>query len=591
MPEMSYTADATTLGSLLSNASSQIYVPEWQRSYSWGSNQVEVFWLDLTRFMNAHPGDTITGQSYFLGSVVIVNAGERGLLLDGQQRLATSTILLAALRETRRPLRADASTRLQSKYIADFDDATSSTRYSLTLNQYDEEFFRKGVQTEGSVFPDAKLRSHLLIRRAFEFFIESITAAVATKTDQESLTWNLRLEKVLLNHMSVVEVRSDDEDEAASVFEALNDRGIGLSTPDLLRTLLIRKAPDAPSRGQIVESWREVFSLLEEAGVDQFLRHYWVSLRGDVKTRSLYREIKATESFEENRAVEFSNKLAEAAVDYRALKDAIDSDDEVRRHLEAIRDLGANVLFPALLSAIAVRETASGSLALFVRSLVILFVRYTVILGRESTKLEATIYEVAKQLRSGGDYEAAVTSLRQFAPLLSDFRKGFSVAVVSRANSAKYILGELEMSRRATDELRLDNGKRVQLEHIYPQKPVGELRLPAHAALINRVGNLTLLDHRLNAEAKNSDFRAKRTTWYQQSQLLLTQELAGESADVWGEAEIARRQNEMAIEAAEVWAFDSLELDSLLAQDAAGIEEAVLSENPDTLPEDEEVGA
>jgi hypothetical protein len=54
--------------------------------------------------------------------------------------------------------------------------------------------------------------------------------------------WALRIQKVLTEHMSVVTVVSDDEDHAASVFATLNDRGIGLSMPDLLRNLLLRRA-------------------------------------------------------------------------------------------------------------------------------------------------------------------------------------------------------------------------------------------------------------------------------------------------------------------------------------------------------------
>jgi uncharacterized protein with ParB-like and HNH nuclease domain len=79
----------------------------------------------------------------------MVNVATKYLLLDGQQRIATATILLSVLREHRRPLKSDASQRLHTKYIADFDDGTQQTQYSVTLNRYDKEFFRKAVQAEG----------------------------------------------------------------------------------------------------------------------------------------------------------------------------------------------------------------------------------------------------------------------------------------------------------------------------------------------------------------------------------------------------------------------------------------------------------
>ncbi len=68
--------------------------------------------------------------------------------------------------------------------------------------------------------------------------------------------------------MSVVSVTSTDEDNAAAVFETLNDRGIGLSTPDLLRNLLLRRAADEDARTRIVAAWKTILDTEEEASVD-----------------------------------------------------------------------------------------------------------------------------------------------------------------------------------------------------------------------------------------------------------------------------------------------------------------------------------
>jgi uncharacterized protein with ParB-like and HNH nuclease domain len=134
MPDQRYEAHRQTIGSLLSTTSPRIEVPSWQRSYSWTTEAIGEFWQDLIAFDAMYPGDNIIGEEYFLGSIVIVTGGATNLILDGQQRLATATILLAALRDSRRAYSADAATRLQNKYISDFNDATGKTTYNLTRN-------------------------------------------------------------------------------------------------------------------------------------------------------------------------------------------------------------------------------------------------------------------------------------------------------------------------------------------------------------------------------------------------------------------------------------------------------------------------
>lgn len=321
MPDQRYDAARQTIGTLLSTTSPRIEVPEWQRSYSWDTHQIETFWQDLIAFGLLYPDDNILGEEYFLGSIVLVIGGATNHLLDGQQRLATATILLSALRDARRDHKADAATRLQNKYISDFDDQSNTTTHVLTLNRYDRDFFRGEIQDEPAtppVRPQPALKSHLLIRKAREYF----TARIAEEAERlgggrAAFQWNLRVGKVLCDHMSVVAVTSTDEDNAAAVFETLNDRGIGLSTPDLLRNLLLRRAPDAPARERIVAAWQTILGIDDESSVDDFLRHYWVSNRGDVKARKLYREIKSTILAEDIDPVAMSLDLAEAAQLYR----------------------------------------------------------------------------------------------------------------------------------------------------------------------------------------------------------------------------------------------------------------------------------
>lgn len=596
MPDQRYDAGRQTIGALLSTTSPRIEVPEWQRSYSWDTPQVEAFWQDLVAFDTQYPGDTITGEEYFLGSIVLVTGGATNLLLDGQQRLATATILLSVLRDARRSFKADSATRLQNKYVSDFDDQSNTTTHVLTLNTYDRDFFRAAIQDEPApqTPPTPSFRSHGLVRKAREYFNSRVDDRAAELGGGEAaFQWNLRIAKVLCDHMSVVAVTSSDEDNAAAVFETLNDRGIGLSTPDLLRNLLLRRAADVDARTRIVAAWQTVLGIDEEISVDEFLRHYWVSHRGDVKARKLYREIKSRVTDEVIDSLAFSLDLAEAAPLYRDIVRAREDDPDLRRVLDGIRTLGAKALYPALLSAYSALDLDSekDKLNKLAAALTTMFVRYNVVGGRETTVMESTVYDVAARLRADKDVDAAIGTLAGIAPDAADFVSSFERVSVSRMTTVRYLLREIEHAKRRTQELSVEGTDRVHVEHIYPQTPAGDAS-PNHAAIINRLGNLTLLGKRLNVAIKNADFATKKEKAYADSDILMTKELLDQ--ETWDTASIEGRQRDLGAWVFDIWHFPGEPPPEPQAQRAAlrdgtqatqAVEDSETHEEPEHLPE------
>ncbi|NNU26592.1 DUF262 domain-containing protein [Isoptericola sediminis] len=588
MPEQRYDANRQTIGTLLSTTSPRIEVPEWQRSYSWGSDEIEAFWHDLLGFEQAYPGNNIDSQEYFLGSAVLVTGGATNLLLDGQQRLATATILLSALRDARRQYKADAATRLQSKYISDHDDATGEAAPVITLNIYDRDFFRSEVQEErvgNEAGPKPRLKSHGLVRKARQYFAQKVADEESRAGGgEEGFKRNLRLSNVLCNHMSLVIVYSSDEDNAATVFETLNDRGIGLSTPDLLRNLLMRRAKGPEARQRVVAAWQTVLSIADETSVDEYLRHFWVSQRGDVKARKLYREIKSTITQEQIESVAFSAELEEAAPLYRDLAKARDDDEELKRLLEGIRMLGAKVTLPALLAGYSVTEQSGNKsdLRKLAGALTTLYVRHTVIGGRESTALESRIYSVAAELRKDREFGSAIAKLREFSPDAEEFTAKFSHASISRISTARYLLRELEHARRETQEVAVELSDRVHVEHIYPQNPIIP-KWDNHAQLINRIGNLTLLGKRLNTSIKNGAFETKKVKAYADSDILLTRDLL--EYEAWGPQSIECRQRNLASSVARIWSFPGESVSAMAGERARWQLGENYDQDLDELPE------
>ena len=557
MPDRRYEASRQTVGAFLSTTSPGPKFRNGSGRIQWTTEQVEAFWHDLVSFDKRYPGDNALGEEYFLGSIVLVTGGTTNLLLDGQQRLATATILLAALRDARREYSGDAAARLQSRYIADFDDATSTTSLVLTLNVYDREFFRAEIQDQPQDPPltlRPTLRSHGLVRKARRYFSERIAEASAELgVEMRLFNGTSALERYCAITMSIVAVTCTDEDNAASIFETLNDRGIGLSTPDLLRNLLLGRAPDSATQGGVVVAWEAVLALNADPSVDEFLRHYWISIRGDVKSRKLYREIKTTILDEDIPSIRLSLELAEAAPAYADIVRAQVDDPELRQLLEGIRALGAKALYPALLSgSVAEGDEGKHNLRMLARALSALFIRYNVIGGRETTVMEAAVYDAAATLRKSKDFQAAVGSLAELTPDGSDFVQALP-GCQRQSDAYGPIPTARDRAREATDARGLGwrHGSSTCRAHIPKNADRRQVTLSSQS--INRLGKLTLLGKRLNTSIKNADFSTKAANGYADSDLLMTKELL--ERDVWDSHAIDERQRELSTWIFDIWKF------------------------------------
>ena len=214
--------------------------------------------------------------------------------------------------------------------------------------------------------------------------------------------------------MSTVVVSSSDEENASNVFETLNDRGISLSTPGLLRNLILRRAATDPQREEIIEAWKTVFEIEEDVKIDDFLRHYWISRNGDIQSRKLYHEMKGVITDQEIGSLNFSLDLQRSSALYRQIVSANEDDPEIKRLLLAIKILGAKALLPAVLSAHCVDDRKER--ADFLRSLVSVYVRYAVVSGLELSRLEDVVYALAKNLTDTKDLRAAGKTLDTIRP-------------------------------------------------------------------------------------------------------------------------------------------------------------------------------
>jgi uncharacterized protein with ParB-like and HNH nuclease domain len=294
---MSKEIDATrkSLGELLGRYERRpVVLPEFQRPYSWGKAHVVAFLEDLEAFRTIYASTPVTA-SYFLGSIVVLKSDDQIILLDGQQRMATATVVLAAIRDVARTLDTMPGTKggdfardVQRELLEKDTDPVS---YSLTLSELDEEFFVKAIKIDPPLAVTAKLRSHQLIVDAREIIRTSVHDLVENHPIDEALKVLKSLQDALTKGMVVVMITVQTEEDAFNIFETLNDRGLRLSVPDLVLNLLMRRAVNH-ERDLVREKWNEIVRQLGRRDISRFLRHMWVSNTATSRHRAFLRSLK-----------------------------------------------------------------------------------------------------------------------------------------------------------------------------------------------------------------------------------------------------------------------------------------------------------
>lgn len=510
-------------------------VPMLQRSYSWERQNWEDLWSDLTDAFDRYKDENFT---YFMGTVVFENDDDHKIL-DGQQRIATLTILLRAVINALKQRDPDAGRDAEGEAILRRRPGRPPT-YNITLNQYDGEFFRRVIQDGGERKPEIK--SQKLILQALTFF----ALKVQERADQDLDSfeeWLGDFYRFVLDRVQFACVSSPSR-YSFDVFRVLNDRGKGLSQLDLFRTMILQRA-SIGERDRIAAEWSRVLDLEEPARPDDLLRYYWVTRKGDVKSRSLFRDIDGDVKAKKISASELVEELFFYADFYGDICSAKSSSVNLSKTFSDILNIGAKQVYPILLASYWVHGTDKVDIKEIEQIAELacnLFVRHNVVLGLETHKLEAILYDAARLIRSNSGLEAAKGLIRDYAArnvpdeIFADRFANFSI---ERNEVAKYLLREIETVERNADEIEIIRHGAIHLEHIYPQSPKEGGVWEDHDEWVSRLGNMTLLSGRKNSSLKNKFFSEKQAT-YGASEVNMTKALSLLSE--WSPTAVAERQ-------------------------------------------------
>jgi hypothetical protein len=542
------------LGAILRNH--KLSVPANQREYSWDNKEVTTLLQDFASAIREGSED------YFLGTIVVVSKGANQYeIVDGQQRLATTALLLAAIRDYLRPAESAMADSINRDFLTSSSANRRDEEPKIQLNLADSEFFR-AVITGVPISPVK--HSHDLISNAYKLAAKQVKNIVAPYEAKQHgdvlLVWLNFIEF----SAQVVMLTISSDGNAYRMFETLNDRGLKTTQADLVKNYLFGRAAARLDEAQ--DKWASMRGVLDALDEELFptvvyLRHALMLKTGYFRENALHEEIQR-EAKAPNQVIALLGFLETAASDYAALFNS-DSErwngypDAIRESIKALNLLNIASMRPLMLAVAAKFSPKEASIAF--RKFISWHVRF-LIAGSTLTGgyIEVPLAIAAKKIFDGEITDELSLTAEMLGRIPGDeaFKVAFATASVSKTALARYYLRSLEMVVKGVpDPCFIPNNDRetITCEHILPQKPLSNWPTFSEAdARVDwrRIGNMALLQAKRNSDLKSAPFAEKKFI-FEDSPYELTSQLA--KVDKWTHERIVERQNLLSEYALKAW--------------------------------------
>jgi uncharacterized protein with ParB-like and HNH nuclease domain len=564
-------ANETKLQPLI-EGTKQYLVPLFQRPYRWDKTDWKHLWADL-RDLQDEPERT-----HFMGSIVTMPAHtvpegiNKYLLIDGQQRLTTIFIVLAAIRDKAKLLPGKLADKIDNLYLLN-NYQEDEERFKLLPTQQDRAAFVK-IVSGGGAAGDTPLGM------AYAFF----TAKLGTLT-QEQLELLLA---VLIGRLVFVSIVLAHDDNPYLIFESLNAKGRPLTQADLIRNYCFMSIHTKKQENVYANYWRPMEDRLG-ANMTEFIRHFLTKEGAAIKQGEIYSVVKAsTATFKENEILQYLDRMKLFSEYYLRL---IDPSNEpigpIRQRLQGLNRLDITTAYPFLLNVY--HDFKQGSLS-EVDFLAVLEILESYLVRRfvcgvpthGLNKVFPPLYAHAKAYPVFVDGVATVLKSRNF-PKNTEFLSALDSARLygsgERAAKTKYLLERLEASYEHHEHVVYDN---LTIEHVMPQTltdwwkdHLGPNWEDTYDKLVHTIGNLTLTGY--NSDLSNASFDEKKG-YYKDSHVEITKAICAESS--WTAEVIQKRGADLGTRAEAIWPYygavgDEAPLDSPPGDPATSPEAAI----------------
>ena len=552
--------------------SPQFIIPVYQRSYSWTLKECQKLWNDILK-TGGH--DSI--DAHFVGSIVYIEKGiyqvsnqSSLLVIDGQQRLTTVTLLMTALasklnnfsKDKQEPVGGFSPDKIKHYYL--FNPLEEGERqYKLLLSETDKDSLISIIKN----YDSSEKISSLRIKENFDFFKKLLDD---NENEMESICKGLA--KLIVVDIAL----SRDNDNPQLIFESMNSTGKELSQADLIRNFILMDVEPKLQEELYKQYWRPMEKEFGQEAYtthfDKFIRHYLTVKTGEIpKVSDVYEKFKIYAA-NSKKSPEKTKTLLEEVRNYSqyfcAMALSLENDSTLKRAFHNLRELKVDVAFPFLLEIYHDYKSniISKENLVEIVQMVESYVFRRAICNIPTNSMNKTFATFSKGLDKNNYIEAVkarfllLPSYRRF-PNNEEFKRDIQTRDLYNFRSRSYWLRRLENFDRK-ERVPVDE---YTIEHILPQNEnlskewtndLGNEWEKDQQIWLHTLGNLTLTGY--NSEYGDKSFKEKRDMrgGFKESPLHLNAGLG--KLEKWNVEAIQRRASELADKAIEIWAFPEM---------------------------------
>ncbi|WQR85381.1 DUF262 and DUF1524 domain-containing protein [Helicobacter pylori] len=555
--------EATLLRFFEENQNNQFVIPIYQRLYSWKKEQCEQLWDDIIKI-----GGNDKMNGHFIGSILYVRDGNTHssplLIIDGQQRLTTITLLFIALRnhlsEEIEILEKFSRKKIESYLINSNKDGDK--KFRLILSESDKDTLLSLIDKNKRKPSEPSVK----IIENFELFEKWISE----NTDKLETIFK-GLEKLMIVWIALEKGKDDPQ----LIFESMNSKGIELTQTDLIRNYIIMETEVGKQEDFYNGYWRAMEEDFKqnETLFNRFVRHYLTIKMGEIPNiKKVYEAFKDYQQKEGVKIEDLLKDLQKYCGYFCRIAFKKEDNKDLNKALSFLVDLEMDVVYPLLLELYSDYKDGVLSKQDFTSIIALtesyLFRRAVCGLGTNSlNKIFPSFTKKIDKNQYLESIKAHFLSLEKTTgkfPKDSEFKDSFITIDFYKFKKNKYFLERLE---NFETEEPVDTQK-CNIEHIMPQtltpewqRDLGENFQAIHEKYLHTIGNLTLTGY--NNKYSNKSFQEKRgmENGFKQSPLKLNQSL--KDWESFGEKEILKRANDLADWALKIWTYPKLDAETL----------------------------
>lgn len=537
-------------------------IPKFQRDYSWEAEHWDDLWQDIRALLADEENE------HYMGYLVLQTSNNKEFqIIDGQQRLTTMSLLILSTLKCLKELvdsGIEAENNLKRKdsllnsYIGYVDPVTLISNNKLKLNRNSDDYYKQHLV----LLKELPLRntnsSEKQMRECFNWYYDRIKKEFNTGESLAAFIDNI-VDKLFF---TVIEVT--DQLNAFKVFETLNARGVQLSSADLLKNYLFfvvdETKPHISEIEELENIWSKIVGKLGEQKFEDYLRYYWNSINKSVGKKNLFKNVKINIKSKEQ-VFELIRNLNDTADLYLAIQNPEDEfwrdKPEIRKSLKELKLFQIRQINSLFLSAL--RNLEVENFRKLAKICSVISFRYNIIGGLNPNAQEDVYNTVALKISSNKRFEVVdfQTIYVSDLNLENDFSTKEFKNTTRNHKIVKYILSKIEVYQHKNE---IDpESDLFTIEHILPENADdtwGNFTFEEINRSVYRMGNLTLLERKLNREAGQKGY-VEKIVLFAQSNSELTKTLP-DNFNTWNEDKLAARQRELAKHAKAIWKIQEL---------------------------------